>query len=96
MAPRDNIVMSRKATPKRITLPNKRTFIAQYQRERRDELPKNVILRRKYKRRVASKTKRRKVAVRREKGIGSTFDKILKNPIVRRLVRETLKRAPDT
>ena len=34
------------ATPKRVTLPNGRTFIARYKRIKRSELPLNIVMRR--------------------------------------------------
>ena len=40
------------ATPKRVSLPNGRTFYAKYKRAKRDELPDIVTVRRTYKKRV--------------------------------------------
>lgn len=54
---RDNIVMVRRAAPKRITLPNGRTFMARNRRVRREELFEYVILKRTYKVRAAPKSK---------------------------------------
>ena len=34
--------------PKRVTLPNGRTFVAQYKRIKRSELPPNIVMRRTY------------------------------------------------
>ena len=34
------------ATPKRVTLPNGRTFVARYERIKRFELPPNIAMRR--------------------------------------------------
>ena len=72
---RNNIVMIKRARPKRITLTNGRTFVARYRRERRDELPKNVILKRIYKQKPIPKNKRH---VRKGRGIGSILKKKLK------------------
>ena len=40
--------MMKLATPKRVTLPNGRTFLASYKRVKRTELPSNIIMRRNY------------------------------------------------
>ena len=60
MAPRDRIIMIKRATPKRVTLPNGRTFLARYRRATRDDLPPNVTFPRVYKERAAPKGKRRR------------------------------------
>ena len=93
MAPRDRIIMIKRATPKRVTLPNGRTFLARYRRATRDDLPPNVTFPRVYKERAAPKGKRRRqisyrdrqrAALRRRareqrgRGIGSVFKKAFK------------------
>ena len=60
MAPRDRIIMIKRATPKRVTLPNGRTFLARYRRATRNDLPANVTFPRVYKERAAPKGKRRR------------------------------------
>ena len=60
MPPRDRIIMIKRAQPKRVTLPNGRTFIARYRRATRNDLPDNVNLPRIYKQRAAPKNKRRR------------------------------------
>ena len=60
MPPRDRIIMIKRATPKRVTLPNGRTFLARYKRATRDDLPPNISFPRIYKERAAPKGKRRK------------------------------------
>ena len=52
--------MIKRATPKRVTLPNGRTFLARYRRATRDDLPPNVTFPRVYKERAAPKGKRRR------------------------------------
>ena len=52
--------MIKRATPKRVTLPNGRTFLARYRRATRDDLPPNVNLPRIYKQRAAPKNRRRR------------------------------------
>ena len=60
MPPRDRIIMIKRLHPKRVTLPNGRTFTARYRRATRDDLPPNVSLPRIYKERAAPKGRRRK------------------------------------
>ena len=55
MPPPDRIIMIKRATPKRVTLPNGRTFLARYKRATRDDLPPNISLPRVYKERAAPK-----------------------------------------
>ena len=45
--------MIRRVTPKRVTLPNGRTFVARYKRVSRDALPPNTRIRRIYRGRLA-------------------------------------------
>ena len=52
--------MIKRATPKRVTLPNGRTFLAGHRRATRDDLPPNISLPRIYKERAAPKGKRRR------------------------------------
>ena len=83
--------MIKRATPKRVTLPDGRTFLARYKHAARDDLPPNINLARVYKQRAAPKgrrRKRRRLAPYRERqraalarrnqrgrGIGSVFKK---------------------
>ena len=60
MPPRNRIIMIKRARPKRVTLPNGRTFLARYKRATRANLPANISLSRIYKERAAPKGKRRK------------------------------------
>ena len=48
-------------TPKKVTLPNGRTFYAKYQRVPRSQLLPNVIMQRRYRRRAAPKGRRRPI-----------------------------------
>ena len=52
--------MIKRATPKRVTLPNGRSFLARYRRATRDDFPPNISLPRIYKERAAPKGKRRR------------------------------------
>ena len=63
--------MRRLNMPKKVALPNSRTFHAKYTRLPRSELPPNIILRRQYKRRAAPKGRRRRVVRKgRQRGCG--------------------------
>ena len=42
---RDNILLCRRAVPKKVTLPNGRTFYAKYYRFSRGNLPRNITVR---------------------------------------------------
>ena len=52
--------MIKRATPKRVTLPNGRTFLARYRRATRDDFPPNITFPRIYKERAAPKNRRRR------------------------------------
>ena len=86
--------MIKRAAPKRVTLPDGRTFLARYKRATRDDLPPNINLPRVYKERAAPKGRRRRrrrlapyrerqrAALRRRaqrgRGLGSAFKKAYK------------------
>ena len=57
---RNNIVMIKLAMPKKVTLPNGRTFYAKYKRVKRDSLPDNVTIKYTYKRRTGRRRQRGK------------------------------------
>ena len=75
----------------KVTLPNGRTCHAKFRRETRKDLPANVGFPRKYKQRAAPKGKRRWQRGRGFKSfLGKAFGlakKVVKNPIVRDLVK---------
>ena len=60
MPPRNRIIMIKRERPKRVTLPDGRTFLARYRRATRDDLPPNIEFPRVYKQRAAPKGKWRK------------------------------------
>ena len=89
MPPRDRIIMIKRATPKRVTLPNGRTFLARYRRATRDDFPPNIKERaapksKRRRRRVVSYRERQRAALRRRaraqrgRGLGSIFKKAYK------------------
>ena len=67
---RNRIIMVKRENPKRVTLPNGRTFYAKYKRTTRAELPENVHLQRAYKQRAALKGRRRRRAAVGQRGRG--------------------------
>ena len=60
MPPRNRVIMIKRERPKRVTLPDGRTFIARQRCATRDDLPPNISLPRVYKQRAAPKGKRRR------------------------------------
>ena len=75
--------------PKRVTLPNGRTFIARYKRIKRSELLPNIVMRRTYTQRAAQRGRRRK---RKQQGQG-IFDfvkKVARNPLVKSIAKKKL------
>ena len=101
---RNRIIMVKRQNPKRVTLPNGRTFYAKYKRTTRAELPANVHLQRPYRQRAALKGRRRgrRAAVgQRGRGFKSVFKKgfniakkIAKNKSVRNIARAIINEAP--
>ena len=92
--------MVKRQNPKRVTLPNGRTFLARYRRATRTELPANVRLERPYKQRAAPKGRRRRVK-QGGRGFKSAFKKafnfakkISKNKAVRNIGRAIISEAP--
>ena len=69
-----NYAMEKLNVPKRVTLPNGRTFVARYKRISRDDLPLNIRMRRDYRQRAAPRGRRRRR--QRGQGIGSFFKKV--------------------
>ena len=79
--------------PKKVTLPNGRTFIARYKKIKRSELPPNIVMRRTYTQRATPRGRRRR---RRQQGQG-IFDfvkKVARNPLVKSIAKKGLEYAP--
>ena len=70
MRKKNKYVTVRLDTPKKMTLPNGRTFYVKNQRVPRFQLLPNVIMKRKYKRRAARKGRRRRPVRKRQRGRG--------------------------
>ena len=101
MARRDRIVMVKRQTPKKVTLPNGRTIYARYKRATRANLPANVRLEQPYKQRAAPKGRCRRV---RQGGrdFKSAFSKLMRfakkvrnNKAFKNVVGAVLKEVPD-
>ena len=100
MAWRDRIVMVKWETPKKVTLPNSRTFYAKCKRATPANLPTNVRLERSYKQRAAPKERRRRVR-QGWRGFKSAFGKLIrfakkvgKNKAFKNIVGAVIKEAP--
>ena len=74
------------ATPKRVTLPNGRTFVARYERIKRFELPPNIAIRRTSRDRIA--VGRRRVRRQQGQGIFDFVRKTAKNPLVKTIAKK--------
>ena len=79
--------------PKRVTLPNGRTFVARYKRIPRDQLPPNIVMRRTYTQRAAPRGKRCRRA-QQGQGIFDFVKKVARNPLVKSIARKGLEYAP--
>ena len=91
MRRKENNAMKRLDVPKRVDLPNGRTFFARYKRIKRGELPPE-IMRRTYRQRAAPRGRRRRR--QRGRGIVEMTQKALKNPMVRAAAKKVLEYAP--
>ena len=92
MRRKKNYAMMKLATPKRVTLPNGRTFVARYKRIKRSELPPNIVMRRTYRDRAA--VDRRRVRRQQGQGIFDFVRKVAKNPLVKTIAKKGLEYAP--
>ena len=63
MRKKDNYVLMKRATPKRVTLPDSRIFMARYKRVPRSRLPAHIKIRRKHRDAPARQRGRRIVSV---------------------------------
>ena len=80
--------------PKRVTLPNGRTFVARYKRIRRGELPPNIVMRRTYTQRAAPRGRRRRRRAQQGQGIFDFVKKVARNPLVRSIARRGFEYVP--
>ena len=87
-----NYVMVKLQVPKRVALPNGRTFVARYKRIRRGELPPNIVLRRTYTQRAAPRGRRR--SAKQGQCIFDFVKKVARCPLVRSIAKKGLKYTP--
>ena len=95
--------MVKRQNPKKVILPNSRTFYAKYKRTMRAELPANIHLQRGYRQRAAPHGQRRAAVRQGGRGFKSTFKKVLnlakkaaKNKTVRNIGKVIISEAPGT
>ena len=93
MRHKGNYAMVKLNTPKRVTLPNGRTFVARYKRIHRGELSPNIVMRRTYTQRAPPGGRRRR-ARQQGQGIFDFVKKVASNPLVKSIARQGLKYAP--
>ena len=93
MKRKKNYVMGKLNTPKRVTLPDGRSFLACYERVPRSELPLNVKMKRSYKTRAAPKGRRRGIPGKGQ-SIFSFLKKNAKSLLVRSITKKGLEYAP--
>ena len=93
--------MVKQQTPKKVTLPNGRTFYARYKRATRTDLLPNLHLEQPYKQRAAPKGRRCQVR-QDERGFKSTFGKLKRfakkvgnNKAFKNVAGAVLKEVPD-
>ena len=94
MRRKENYAMRRLAVPKRVNLPNNRTFYARYERIKRRDLPQNIQMERTYRQRAAPRNRRRAPRRQRGEGFKDTFKKLMKHPIIKKIARKGLNYAP--
>ena len=69
--------MVKRKNPKKVTLPNGRTFYAKYKRTTRAELPANVHLQRGYRQKAAPRGQRRAAVQQDGRDFKNAFNKVL-------------------
>ena len=88
MRRKENYPMRKLDVPKRVTLPNGRTFYARYERIKRQDLPADIQMKRTYKQRTAPRSKRRRRQGQQGQGIVSAAKKIIRNPAFRAIAKK--------
>ena len=91
---KENYPMRKLDVPKRVTLPNGRTFYARYERIKRQDLPAEIRMKRTYKHRAAPRNRHRRQAAQRGQGIVSTAKKVIRNPTFCAIAKKGLEYAP--
>ena len=88
-----NYAMVKLNMPKRVTLPNGKTFVVRYKRIWRCELPLDIVMRRNYTQRAAQRRRRRRRA-QQGQGIFNFVKKVTRSPLVKLIARKGLEYAP--
>ena len=83
-----NYAMVKLQVPKRVTLPNGRTFVPRYKRIRRGELPPNIVMRRTYTQRAAPRGRRRHRRAQQGQGIFDFVKKVARIPLVKSIAKK--------
>ena len=91
MRRKENYPMRKLDVPKRVTLPNGRTFVARYGRIKRRDLPANIRMRRTYRQRAVPRNRRRRRPAQQGQGIVSVAKKVIKNPAFRAIAKKGLE-----
>ena len=94
MRGKKNYSMIKLQVPKRVTLPNGRTFVVCYKRIRRGELPPNIVMRRTYTQRAAPRGRTRRIRAQEGQGIFDFVEKVARNPLVKSIAKKGLEYAP--
>ena len=96
MRRKNDDVMMKLNTLKRVTLPNGRAFVARYKHISRDQLPANIIISHRYTQIAAPKNKRRRRRGRqRGRGLFDFVKIVIKNPAVKALGQQAIQHLPD-
>ena len=88
-----NYAMVKLNVPKRVTLPNGRTFVGRYKRIGRGELPQNIVMRRTYPQKAAPRGRRRRRA-QQVQGIFDLVKKVARNSLVKSIAKKGLEYTP--
>ena len=91
MRRKKNYAMMKLNVPKRVTLPNRRTFLARYKKISRGQWPPNIIMRRTYAQKAVPRGRRRR---QRGRGIFDFVKKVPRNSLLKSIARKGLEYAP--
>ena len=94
MRRKENYAMRKLAVPKRVDLPNGRSFCARYERIKRENLPPGIQMERTYRQRAAPRNKRRAQPRQQGRGFKDAMKKLMKHPIIKKIARKGLNYAP--
>ena len=89
-----NYVMQKLATPKRVALPDGRTFLARYKRVKRSDLPPHIVMRWEYRQTAARRGRRRRRRGQQGQGIFYFIKKVAESPIIRSVAKKGLEYVP--